>query len=175
MSESDVSRRDLFLRGGKPSDDGKIYMAPPWTTRKHLAESCTGCGNCVDACPEEIISLGPDGLPVLSFDEAGCTFCRACVMACEEPVFSPFDTQPFPHRISVGANCLSNSGVACQSCADACPSGALDFDLRVRPVGAVVVKPEKCTGCGMCQSVCPVAALEARQDPAAATNDRRAP
>lgn len=172
MTANKLSRRDLFLRSKNSSDQDAHRIAPPWTSRQRLAENCTGCGDCVDACPEEIISIGSDGLPALSFSETGCTFCRLCAMACEEPVFASFDTRPFPHRISVSEGCLSKSGVACQSCADVCPSGALKYDLSIRPVGGVVLKSADCTGCGMCQSVCPASALESLPD--LASSDRTA-
>jgi NAD-dependent dihydropyrimidine dehydrogenase PreA subunit len=43
------------------------------------AEQCTGCGACVDACPNGAIQLR-DGLAVL--DQALCTQCQVCADIC---------------------------------------------------------------------------------------------
>ena len=43
------------------------------------AEECTGCEECVKACPAEAITM-QSGLAVISADE--CTECGACVDEC---------------------------------------------------------------------------------------------
>ena len=43
-----------------------------------IAEKCTGCGICVDACPFQYISMVED----VALIGEGCTFCGACVDAC---------------------------------------------------------------------------------------------
>ena len=40
---------------------------------------CTGCGNCVNVCPPEALSLG-DG--IVRFDEELCEECGFCVPQC---------------------------------------------------------------------------------------------
>jgi ferredoxin len=52
---------------------------------------------------------------------------------------------------------VRNRNSSCRRCADACTSGALSFEE-----GALLVSAELCVGCGTCASVCPTAALEAR-------------
>ncbi len=42
-------------------------------------EKCTGCGECVEACPLDAIEL-QDGLAVV--DEDTCSDCGACVDVC---------------------------------------------------------------------------------------------
>lgn len=42
-------------------------------------ELCTGCGACVEICPNEAIQLRK-GLPF--FDQAACTQCQSCVDVC---------------------------------------------------------------------------------------------
>jgi heterodisulfide reductase subunit A len=47
------------------------------------AAACTGCGDCVGACPFAAISLFEgDGTPVARIDAAGCKGCGACVPVC---------------------------------------------------------------------------------------------
>jgi Fe-S-cluster-containing hydrogenase component 2 len=42
-------------------------------------EECTGCGICVDTCPEEAITMDGDTARI---DAAKCTECGLCVDAC---------------------------------------------------------------------------------------------
>ncbi|MBP2132562.1 Fe-S-cluster-containing hydrogenase component 2 [Methanomicrobium sp. W14] len=42
-------------------------------------DSCTGCENCVDACPSEAITMN-DG--IASVDKDKCVDCEACVDEC---------------------------------------------------------------------------------------------
>ncbi|WP_321417519.1 4Fe-4S binding protein [uncultured Methanomethylovorans sp.] len=41
---------------------------------------CTGCGQCVDICPVEAISLGDDIIAVV--DPELCVDCGQCIDAC---------------------------------------------------------------------------------------------
>lgn len=48
-------------------------------------EKCTGCGDCVEVCPLEAISLN-DGKAVI--DEDTCTECGLCVDECPNDAIS---------------------------------------------------------------------------------------
>jgi ferredoxin len=47
-------------------------------------EKCTGCGICVDACPQEAISLND----VARIDPEKCTDCGTCVEECPNGALS---------------------------------------------------------------------------------------
>jgi 2-oxoglutarate ferredoxin oxidoreductase subunit delta len=53
-------------------------------------EKCKGCGLCVTACPEKILSLSRDefnrqGLPFAQcFDLPRCTACMSCAIICPD-------------------------------------------------------------------------------------------
>ncbi len=49
---------------------------------------CTGCEECVEACPTEVISM-VDGHAFVNADE--CIDCEACVDACPEEAISMVD------------------------------------------------------------------------------------
>ena len=51
---------------------------------KVYREKCTGCGDCVDVCPVEAISIKNE--KVVVNDE--CIDCGACVNTCPNEVFS---------------------------------------------------------------------------------------
>ncbi|MGR3616270.1 MAG: 4Fe-4S dicluster domain-containing protein [Paracoccaceae bacterium] len=60
---------------------------------------------------------------------------------------------------------MLNAGIGCQVCTDSCPERALLFDLSVRPVGAIRVQAENCTGCGGCVASCPSNAISIQMPP----------
>ncbi|HIH45450.1 MAG TPA: 4Fe-4S binding protein [Candidatus Methanoperedenaceae archaeon] len=45
-------------------------------------DKCTGCGTCVDECPNESISLNKESIAVVNEDE--CTECGLCVDTCAQ-------------------------------------------------------------------------------------------
>ena len=53
-----------------------------------IAEKCTGCGVCVEACPNDALQV-VDGLAVL--EQAACTQCQACIDACPEGAITAVD------------------------------------------------------------------------------------
>ena len=150
-----MSRRALL--GGRDSAD-----VMPWTSAEQMRRACTGCGACVEACPQGILTRGRGGHPVLDFT-APCTFCAACAEACSEPVFDLARDPPWSAVAVIGEGCFENRGIACRACEDACDADA----LRARPMlgGRVEmqVDTDLCTGCGGCVPTCPPGVIEIRE------------
>lgn len=46
-----------------------------------IDERCTGCGTCVDACPSDVLALGPGGKVVIA-RQADCQTCLLCELYC---------------------------------------------------------------------------------------------
>jgi ferredoxin-type protein NapF len=63
------------------------------------------------------------------------------------------------HIAVIGEACLTRLGVVCQSCGDACPERAIRFRPLLGRVALPEVAADRCTGCGECVAVCPVAAI----------------
>jgi anaerobic carbon-monoxide dehydrogenase iron sulfur subunit len=97
---------------------------------------------------------------VLSFDLAKCSGCRRCEVSCA-----------FAHSQRVGRNAsrikvvkIEDLGldcpVVCQACKERycaeCPEGA----IQGGSLGQIKIDLELCTGCGTCESLCPVGAIE---------------
>lgn len=45
-------------------------------------DKCTGCGSCVDVCPNEVLEIENDKCKVARPDD--CTECESCVEECPE-------------------------------------------------------------------------------------------
>lgn len=45
-------------------------------------EKCTGCGECVDICPAEVLEMVDEKSEVANIDE--CLGCESCVETCPE-------------------------------------------------------------------------------------------
>ena len=59
----------------------------------------------------------------------------------------------------IGPACFALQGIACMSCRDACPTGAMRFELALG--GARLrIGAERCTGCGDCLRTCPADAIQ---------------
>ena len=74
-------RTTVFLKGC-PLSCWWCHNPENWNhvpSEVYLAERCTGCGECMEACPESALSRTPRGVAA---DPARCRHCGRCVAAC---------------------------------------------------------------------------------------------
>lgn len=156
------------------------YLRPPGSVReKDFLSRCLRCGQCVKACPTSFIQpalfeAGVEGLwtPVLDPGAGACDYeCRRCTIVCPSRAIETL-TLDEKKRFKIGTAIVDKSlcltyadGINCTACQERCPIP--EKAIRFRPIDAadyrgrtvlirqIYVVPDLCTGCGICQNVCP--------------------
>ena len=173
----DVSRRQLLTFWRKPLAElsETIKPAPPVAKRPPplrppgmmhelmLVQACIRCGKCVEVCPADAIhpldqSWGvAAGTPFIDARRQPCVLCDGikCSHVCPSGALVPTYV---PNDVTMGTavldqkRCVTWLGRACDVCITRCPRpGALVADDK----GQVSVVASLCTGCGVCEQVCP--------------------
>jgi len=146
-----VARRDFDYAGVQDCAAAAMVQGGP----KACKFGCLGLGTCRRACPFYAITVGEDGLPVIS--EERCTACGMCVKACPVSIISIL---PSRHRVFLGCSnpaargqamkeLCSRGCIKCRICVKATKSGAvtwgeslpkIDFERWTDPELAI----EKC-------------------------------
>ncbi|GAB3553782.1 ferredoxin-type protein NapF [Noviherbaspirillum agri] len=156
---TDPSSRRNFLRGRFTARKGPLR--PPWAlVENDFLHACTRCGECVKACPTQVISAHDAGYPSMNFTAGECTFCGACVDACKSSALKRVEGQPpWKAQATLGEQCLAQRKIECRICADQCETRAIRFTLRPGGIAIPAVDSSACTGCGACVAPCPAGAI----------------
>jgi ferredoxin-type protein NapG len=175
-----MDRREFFKRGLKKLTKSAVetieeritynvrWFRPPYARPElEFIVFCTRCGDCIDACPHDIIfplsndiGMQVGGTPVLNLMRKGCHLCAdwPCVQACKPealilPVPEAEEPVPLPQLALANIDsqhCLPYLGPECGACEGSCPvPGALTWDGN-KPV----INAELCTGCALCREAC---------------------
>lgn len=164
LTESTPGRR-RFLTGRFAELDSSVIRPPG--AAAGFEERCTGCADCVRACPEAILVMEGDGRPVVDFMQGACIFCGDCAEACRSGALVPSLLPDWPWRAKVGNGCLSMQGITCRACEDACEARAIRFRLATGGRSRPILDMDQCSGCGACASACPTQVISfERQEPA---------
>lgn len=170
-----MTRRDLFSIFRRSAEQATKPEPPPAPPRPPaplrppgaapellMADTCTRCGACVEACPRQAIRPLPElygawsGTPHIVARQAPCVVCNGllCTTVCPSGTLRPLGS---PLEIGMGTavvdatRCLPYQGKDCGECHRRCPiEGALVLDQDGRPIVTAA-----CIGCGLCEYYCP--------------------
>ncbi len=154
-----ASKRSLFKAKKTVATNNLL----PWIKDiQNFISNCNQCGNCVTACPDQIIIKGDGGYPKVDFNLGECSFCGKCAESCKEEIFVATSESAWNKKAFINNQCLAIADVYCRSCAESCESQALTFQLglNARPQ----IDSDLCSGCGACVSPCPTQAIEIRNN-----------
>jgi MauM/NapG family ferredoxin protein len=149
-------------RGPATRGQGDVFplLRPPGALAEgEFRDACTKCGDCETACPHAAIRPAParlreaEGTPFIDPIEAPCLLCEdlPCISACEAGALRPEAPAALGTARIQTLDCLNQLGSPCSVCAERCPvPGAITLHE-----GMPVIEAPLCTGCGICQNVCP--------------------
>ena len=122
---------------------------------KSCRYSCVGFGTCEKVCPFDAIAIGGEGLPVVDPDL--CTACNKCVVACPRDILV---LEPADHQVIIRCSSPEPAGKVKKVCSVGCTGCGICE--KVCPVDAArldgklsAIVPEVCVECGICAARCP--------------------
>ncbi len=153
-----------------------IVRPPGAVIEKDFINRCIRCNACFRACPTSTLVPSDFSRPVLAYGTpvldpraGGCLYeCNDCGEACPTGAIQELEVEE-KQKLKMGsakineATCIPySSGTPCSSCVAVCPYDAISWvskgevlpweDELLYPV----VDASRCTGCGLCETACPV-------------------
>ncbi len=162
---------DKCIRYFRPYTPNKYLVLPPGADPETFYSKCIRCGLCYYACIRagynaiRLKSIGEDGLfragtPVVYNQlEYPCTLCMECTKVCPTDALEEVEEKDVRMGIALidPDLCWGWNSDYCISCAKACPFASEVFEFSYSEWGThPYVRPDKCTGCGLCIPACPV-------------------
>ncbi len=152
----------------------RLYPILPPTTLQYpdFLKACTGCGKCIEACPEKILKAAhreyevydihdAAGKATASFELGYCRpNCHRCAEVCETGAIPLLDLVQ-KRAVRTGwaqfnsRTCITRTDhVPCDACIRHCPHKAI---TPVEKNGLKIphINTRLCTGCGACEFYCP--------------------
>ena len=156
------------------------FLRPPGSiAERAFLEHCQRCGLCIQLCPTGFIKpalseAGIEGVwtPVASAGNGYCEWnCNKCTQVCPSGSIEKLDLKK-KQAFRIGTAVIDKDlcytyadGFNCTVCQEQCPvpqkailfrdAETWNYQGRKVRVRQVYIDPDRCTGCGICQHVCP--------------------
>jgi len=159
---------------GNPSASPQLIRPPGSVPEPEFLDRCVRCQQCVKACPTNglqpaLAEAGLDGFwtPVLVPRIGPCSEnCNLCTMVCPTRAIEPIRVEDKP-AIFIGQAIIDRDSCivwandeTCLVCDEVCPYDAINWKI-VEGERRPFVNEHTCTGCGECETYCPVQPLAA--------------
>lgn len=167
MITAGVGGLGMIALGGvaKCTAPQSLLLRPPGArSEDEFLALCLKCDRCRSVCPQSVISMPTifDGLvnlrtPVLDFRHGYCDFCNKCIDVC--PTGALADEKREEKSLGMAhltESCIALRTSGCTKCYDKCPEKAITLNNERVPL----IDESKCTGCGLCELVCPAHVLQ---------------
>lgn len=144
-----------------------ILRPPGACAEREFVSRCVQCGQCAEVCPHGSVRMrGGWGrarhTPEVRPEKTPCYLCMKCPPVCPTGALNP-DVRAMLDAGMGTAVILQDKchnytgGVMCWTCYDRCPLRGVAIVLHGGLTPAVT---EACVGCGICEYVCPVKAVQ---------------
>jgi MauM/NapG family ferredoxin protein len=153
----------------------KLIRPPGAIDESNFTAVCIRCGNCTRACPAGIIKPDPGRYGVASFMTPTLRFennycqedCNSCNEVCPSGAIAGLSLAE-KRKTTLGlakvdmSICLLSEERECTLCVRICPYDAIKLVFSEEDyISIPEIDPDKCTGCGACEWVCPVSPKKA--------------
>lgn len=171
MATVDPGRKRALSDTAPTKLSSQDLLRPPGSVPENeFINRCVRCGACMKACPTNglqpaIHEAGIEGFwtPVLVPRIGCCTQeCNACGQVCPTDAIEPFKIEDKPH-IFIGTAGIDRSqciawarGKKCLVCDEYCSYKAIEWKDVPGEGRRPQVNEDKCVGCGICESACPI-------------------
>lgn len=156
------------------------FLRPPGAVKEsEFLEKCVRCGQCMQVCPTNFIQpagleAGLEGMwtPILNAQTGYCEYeCNKCMQVCPTRAIQKLPLED-KKQFKIGTAVVDKNrcytyadGYNCAVCEEHCPIpekairfrevDTWNFKGELVKVKQIYVKPELCTGCGICENKCP--------------------
>ena len=160
------------LRPRKQVPETQPILPPGAKSERHFEKHCTACLLCVANCPGETLRVTSGLKPSMTYLQGYCVeTCNKCSEICPTEAIAKIDLKEKCHtKIGTAVHnpslCLPFADeIDCDNCAWHCPHGAITMvpkDASSRwSIKIPSIDPDKCTGCGQCEYLCPARPISA--------------
>jgi MauM/NapG family ferredoxin protein len=158
-------------RGLAAGRQHQVIRPPGAVPEDQFLAACTRCGTCIGACltgglQPSLLEAGFEGMwtPILVGRLGGCEAeCNLCGKVCHTQAIRYIELEQ-KKKVKIGRAvidrdlCLAwKEERVCYICDEICPFDSIEFvHTEDASIDKPRVKPDKCTGCGLCEWKCPV-------------------